>query len=365
MILSRKSWTAAAIVAGIFVATVAHAEPYFAVRQGMKCNSCHFNPAGGGMRNAFGNGWAQTALPARRIEMPATDNWTGEVNRFIALGGNLRANATYNDIPNQDAQSEFDLEELRAYLAITAVPDRLAVYIDQRLAPGGSTNLEAFARYMTKDQRWNFQAGQFYLPYGLRLEDDSAFVRQVTGISFATPDRGVQVGFESAAWSAQLAVTNGTASGPEADEGKQASLRGEFIQNIWRFGAGFNLNDTDVGDRQMQGVFAGVRTGPVAWLAEADYIEDETLGSMERTQWVGLIEANWLVTQGNNLKLTAEFFEPDNDVDEDEQTRYSLLWEYIPIQFVQLRAGARIYDGIPQNDLQNRKLYFVQVHGFF
>ena len=69
--------------------------------------------------------------------------------------------------------------------------------------------------------------------------------------------------------------------------------------------------------------------------------------------------------QGNNLKLTAEFFEPDNDVDEDEQTRYSLLWEYFPLQFVQLRAGARIYDGIPQNDLQNRKFYVIQLHGFF
>ena len=36
-----------------------------------------------------------------------------------------------------------------------------------------------------------------------------------------------------------------------------------------------------------------------------------------------------------------------------------------PGQFVQLRLGARIYDGIPQNDLQNRKLFFAQLHGFF
>jgi hypothetical protein len=41
------------------------------------------------------------------------------------------------------------------------------------------------------------------------------------------------------------------------------------------------------------------------------------------------------------------------------------VWEYTPWQFVQLRAGARIYDGIPQNDLQNRRLLFVSAHGFF
>jgi len=114
-----------------------------------------------------------------------------------------------------------------------------------------------------------------------------------------------------------------------------------------------------------QGVFAGVRTGPIAWLAEAAYLTDETLGPIERKQWVGLIEANWLMTKGQNLKLTAEVFEPDTDVDEDEQNRFSLVWEYVPFQFAQLRVGARVYDGIPQNDLQNRKIYFVQANGFF
>lgn len=345
--------------------SVAHAEPYFAVREGLKCSNCHFNAAGGGMRNAFGNGWAQGALPARRIEGTGTDTWTGVVNRFFALGGNLRANATYTDVPDNDAQSEFDVEEMRAYLAITAVPDRFAVYIDQRVAPGGSTNLEAFARYTTENQQWHVQGGQFYLPYGLRLEDDGAFIRQVTGINFATPDRGVQLGYESSALSAQLAVTNGTAGGPEPDEGKQVSLRAEHVQNAWRVGAGFNLNHTDAGDRRMQGIFAGVRTGPIAWLAEADYLMDETLGIEERKQWVGLIEANWSIARGQNLKLTAEVFEPDTDIDEDEQNRYSLLWEYFPIQFVQLRVGARVYDGIPQSDLQNRRIYFAQLHGFF
>ncbi|MBM0104676.1 hypothetical protein JM946_07955 [Steroidobacter sp. S1-65] len=351
----------------LFSASVAgvRAEPYFAVREGLKCSNCHFNAAGGGMRNAFGNGWAQTALPARRIEGIESDAWTGVVNRFFALGGNLRANATHTDVPDNDARSEFDLEEGRAYLAITPIPDRLAVYFDQRFAPGGSTNLEAFARYTTEDQRWQVQAGQFYLPYGLRLEDDGAFIRQVTGINFATPDRGVQVGYESGSLSTQLAVSNGTASGPEPDEGKQVSLRAEHVQRVWRVGAGFNLNHTDAGDRQMQGVFAGLRTGPIAWLAEADYLTDETLGPEERKQWVGLIEANWWISQGHNLKLTAEVFEPDTDVDEDEQNRYSLVYELFPFQFVQLRLGARIYDGIPQNDLQNRKLFFAQLHGFF
>jgi hypothetical protein len=343
---------------------LADAEPYFAVREGLKCAVCHVSTSGGGMRNAFGAAWGQTALPERRVEIPGVEVWTGEINRYAAIGANLRAGYAYTDIPNSAAQSEFDLEEVRAYLGLSLIPDRLMLYADQRFAPGGSTNLEAYARYTFQQQRWSVRAGQIFLPYGWRLEDDSAFVRQATGVGFATPDRGVEVGFEDAHWSAQLAITNGAAAGPETDSGKQASLRAERVHARWRLGGSFSANDSDGGDRQMQGVFAGLRTGPIAWLAEADYIRDEGATTGVRRRWAGLLEGDWAFRKGHNLKVTAEYFDPDDDIDEDEQNRLSLVWEYTPVQAVQLRAGARLYDGIPQNDLQNRRLYFLSINAF-
>ena len=114
----------------------------------------------------------------------------------------------------------------------------------------------------------------------------------------------------------------------------------------------------------MQGLFAGLRTGPIAWLAEADYIIDDSFAE-RRKIWSGLIEGNWMFRQGHNIKLTAEYFEPDDDLDEDEPNRFSAIYEYFPIQFLQLRLGARVYDGIPQNDQQNREVYFISLHGYF
>ena len=81
--------------------------------------------------------------------------------------------------------------------------------------------------------------------------------------------------------------------------------------------------------------------------------------------WLGLAEANWEARKGHNLKLTYEHFDPDDDVSEDEQNRYSVVCEYFPFQFTQFRLGVREYDGIDQNDLQNQTEYFLELHGYF
>ena len=316
------------------------------------------------MRNAFGNAFAQTQLPARRIDT-GDQMWLGEISKFFALGGNVRANASITDIPNEGSEYRYDVEEARVYLSASPVPDRVIVYVDQRLAPGDAQNMEAFARYWTSNHRWYAQAGKMYQPFGLRLEDDSAFTRQIPGINMTTPDTGVQVGWESGSWSAQFAISNGTANEPENDDGKQYTLQAVYVTPRWRLGVAGNANSADTGDRTAYGVFGGLKTGPIAWLAEADLVTDDSFAEGERTTLTGLLEANWLVRQGHNVKATAEIIEPDEDVDEDQLTRYSLLYEYTPVQFIQLRAGARIYDGNPQINQQNLEFYFIQLHGFF
>lgn len=353
------------VLTACVAAEAARAEPHFAVQQGLKCSTCHVNPTGGGMRNVFGNTWARTVLPAAPIDLGDMEPWTGELTSHVRLGANLRADTTYTDIPDTEEQSEFDVGELRLYIDLALIPERLSLYADQRIAPGGSRNLEAYTLLWFDERQWYAKAGQFYLPFGLRLEDDGAYIREVTGINFATPDQGLEFGFESLHWSAQFAVTNGTASGPEQDQGKQSSLRAAYVGAAGRLGASFNFNEADAGDRRMQGIFAGVRTGPVAWLGEADYVVDDSFADGRRRQWVGLLEADWIVRPGHNLKLVAEYFDPDDDLDEDEQNRYSLVWEWTPIQYLQLRLGTRFYDGIPHSDLQNRDVHFAQLHGFF
>lgn len=340
----------------------ARAEPYLAVMSGLKCSGCHVNPTGGGMRNAFGSVYGQTQLPANLVGAFGAPV-TGDLGKYIRFGADLRADATRVHFPGTPTISSEDITSLRAYLDLRIIPERLSVYIDERLAPGKVNNAEAYLRLWSADHRFFLKVGQMYLPFGIRLQDDSAFTREPTSINFNTPDRAVEIGYDGSQWTAQFAVSNGTAGGPEVDDGKQWSLRTEYVSTGWRAGASLNINDFDVGKRRMQNLFAGLRTGPVAWLGEVDYIVSTT-SPQKREQLAALVEANWRVKQGHNLKFTVERFDPNRDASRDLQTRLSVVWEYTPMPFVQLRTGIRNYDDVNEVPFLNQRIVFVQLHGF-
>jgi hypothetical protein len=360
----KNSLRIAATVLFVTWAAGASAEPYLAAQMGLKCAQCHANPTGGGMRNVFGNVFTQTQLAAKRLGSDE-DMWNGQVMKFLSVGGNARANWNFSEVPNAGSANDFAVEEARAYFDFGVIPNRLSVYLDQRFAPGNSTNLEANVRYWITENEFYVKAGRMYLPFGYRFEDDNTFVRSLSGINMQAPDEGFELGFEKGSWSTQLAFSNGTGGAPESDEGKQVAARTEYVQSVWRVGVSAVSNHTDAGDRIGAGLFGAYRMGPVVLLGEVDFFDDDSIGVDGRELLGSLVEADWKLKQGHNLKFSFEWLEPNNDVDEDEQTRSSVVYEWSPIQFVQLRAGVRIYDGIPQNDLQNRRQAFLQLHGFF
>jgi len=356
------AWILAATLASIISAQSAKAEPYLAVQKGMQCSNCHSHPAGGGKRTVYGNVFAQSDLAARRIGDGKV--WTGEVNKWLSIGGDLRASFVDIDTPNRSGTSDTDFRRGTVYLEATLIPNRLSFHVDQQFSPDGFENLEAYVRLNSKNAKWFVTAGDFYLPYGLRLQDDSAFVRQATGINFANTDRGVQGGYEFGFWSTIASITDGSGAGRDGS-GNQVSLISSYMQPTWRAGVSVNLNNDDAGDRTMFGFFGGLKTGPVAWLAEIDSISDDVSPGVTADAFAGLLEANWTIHDGHNLKISYDYLDPNNDISEDHQVRYSLIWEHSPLQFIQARVGYRLYDGIPQGDAQNRKEIFVELHGFF
>ncbi|MEY8214725.1 MAG: hypothetical protein RPR97_09615, partial [Colwellia sp.] len=247
----------------------------------------------------------------------------------------------------------------------------LSLYVDQQVSPGSAINRETIVMYQFEQgesiQDSYIKAGKLFIPYGLRIEDDSAFIRTATGMNFDNSDNGVEYGFNYKNTAINLYVANGTSQATNNDDSFLYGMRFEQLFSNFRIGSSIALND---GDKQVQmfNVYGGMQWRDFTFLAEIDHITLEAANNVNQqdiTQLISLAEINYQWKQGWNFKLTAEYFDSDDDVSENEQTRYSFISEYTPISNIQLRLGFRATQDIPQKPQQNYDMVFMQSHFYF
>jgi hypothetical protein len=366
-VISRPQtvWYALFALAAAGFTSLARAEPYLAVESGLQCSSCHVNPTGGGKRTPLGMLYARNQIAANTVPADGKVDkpWTGDVAKWFAVGADFRGGYDSLEVPNVlPKESEFDVTRATVYAEFRAIPNKLSFYFDEKVAPDNVDTREAYLLAKLDNAKLTIKAGQLFLPFGWRFEDDNTFVRQASGLNFNTPNKGVEIGLSQGKWSGQAAITeNAAQTGGGAD---QITLSAVRLMQKWRVGASFNSNKDPFGDRRMAGAFAGVHTGKFVWLAEVDLISDDT-PTGNHNSYATLVEGDWRFRKGHNLKVGYEFLDPNRSLAEDQQERYSVVWEYSPIQFVQSRVGIRRYNGIPNFPLTNRNEVFAQLHVYF
>ena len=351
--------------------TISVAEPYIAQRLGQKCSVCHTNMTGGGKRTAAG-----LAFGIGLTEKPLTTNFSTNINDQISLGANFRANYSYTAFSDPETvgpvqgdeledASSFEVANGVMYMEF-AVSENLIFYLDQQVAPEGGRTREALMLYKGLFGNSSYlKAGRFYLPYGLRLEDDFAFIRQSTGFNFDNSDIGVEFGFEPGPFSFSVALTNGTQGAGENNKDKQLAIVGAYVQPNYRIGASVSKNNSinGLGNTSFN-VFSGLNLYGLTFLAEIDFIE-QSQGNATTDQVASFFSVNYLLQPSLNLKFAYDYFDPNEDVDEDEESRISLVLEKFMNQYFQIRGGLRVYEGIPQNTFDNRNLLFSELHFYF
>jgi len=346
------------------VANVA-AEPYLAVKNNMKCMQCHVNPIGGGARNTFGALYGTSSLPANPSDGAAFDN--GAISESLRLGADLRFNWEQLDNDGGEDVSSFSTQSGQLYFVLQPKGSRFTFVVDEQIAPGSALNREA-AVIMQLSGNHYLKAGTLMLPYGLRLEDDSAFIRSATGISFDNNDNGVELGLEYSKATVNFAVSDGSGSSTNDDENYQFISRAEYLGSNWRVGGSVLYNDAETGARTLYNIFGGLNLAGFILLAEVDVIEDDSVQFVpgdDLSAVVGFFEINRELKKGYNLKFTAEYFDPEDDIDENERTRYSLLLESTPYSHMQIRGGVRVGDDIPQRPQGDFTQAFMQLHLYY
>jgi len=259
------------------------------------------------------------------------------------------------ETPGNPTQDAFNQQKQNIYLQIDLIPEHVTFY--QTLTGGGDAR-EIFG--LLKWDSFYVKAGEFFLPYGLRLLDDSAVTRAVTGFTYGTTDTGVEIGYEPDHWAIHVAATNGTGASLETNRSKRVTASVAYVRKGFRVGGSYSTNNDAQGvETVIYGFHGGAQLGRVGILAATDIIDDST-----DKEFVSILEFNLLLSRGNNLKFSYEYHDPSDVIAQNVRERYSLVWELFLNQFTQFRAGVRENRGIPQSNAQNQTEYFLEFHLF-
>ncbi len=342
-----------------------NAEPYLSFYTKIPCSGCHVNPSGGGMRNDFGRLFGNgqfTANPEQGFAM----NF-GEVSDFLKFGGNYRTNVERLETTNsQISSSGFEARSGQVYLQAKTGIEGLSVYLDQKFTPKESEVRELFLLKTFSNGDY-FKVGKMIPQLGLRLEDDSALIRQVTGFNFNNNDQGVEYGLLSGRALYTFALNTGSSSDANPDGKYRKILRAEYYLDNWRLGGAISRNPGVEGNTDIWSLFAGYKLQNWIFLADISRISDRSISAtgIDRDRLASLFEVNWLFQQGHNLKLTEEYYDPDSHISEDHQVRHSLIYEYTPVSHLQIRLGIRDRKTPPEFRAVELEQLFLQLHLYF
>lgn len=364
-------------------AFTASAEPHLAVREGFNCSQCHVNRTGGGKRNAFGANYSQVALPAWRPgpESLRVGVVSPNLGDYVSVGADLRV----QHVTTETVRTQFEgqwleapggntlrIPEANLYGELMVVRDHLSLYLDEKLGPEGASAREAMILLYGLPYGGYAKAGKILLPYGLRLADDEAFIRQATGFNFGNQDLGVEIGAEPGPAFLAASLSNGTLGGTDDNERKQLTATAGVKTRWGRLGASYSWNDgtnaTGLAVRQVGGGFACANVGRLTLLTEADLIVDtERPKGGERTQIFQLAlhaEADFLIVRGVALRAAFGYHDPDLKVAEDQRTRLALTLDVFPVPFLRVSVTYVVRNDIPQQVQGNADFFLVQLHGF-
>ena len=385
----RHRYTVAALIvaacAVLAAARPARAEPYFMVRSGAKCNDCHTNLTGGGKRTSFAHIHARDILHDLDLLPipPSVKGFNGQLNEWVSIGGDLRVRNTtvFQDefsksgtIPQNKAfrrhvtSNDTEVNEFLGYAQVDLLPDYVTLYSDFNL-DGGVTNREAFGLirgFLPYDTY--VKAGRLFPTFGLRVWDDTAFIRSRSGYTFTNPEEGGEIGFAPGPFFIASSITNGTSG----DKDVAATVNGygvfqdiPVVENILA-GASFARQSDK---RDVAAWYAGSNLWKFTYLMEFDLIDDRTVASEnKRDQYAAYAELDLLLFDWLNIRGTFDFVKVSHDRD---QTRYGIGIEPFINRYIQPRIQYRINNGPPQpgenpNELvDNQDELIFELHFFF
>lgn len=383
--------------------------PLYAARTGLMCQSCHFDPNGGGPRNDFGFAFAKNRHSLQPED--TTSAWhdldlTNRVgDRFpLYFGVNQRFAYLMNSATTGDSidRAGFFNMERALHVTFQPHPKLTLVYSEDAFATGPSataTATEAFGLLALKPSLY-VKIGRFRNPFGLRMDDHTVATRNsfldftpgnFGGAGFLPydprfPDMGVEVGGDRGGWFGRASFTNGRSdlfsAAPYAETGaiklgyNTSGYQGgvsfyDSEQHIRSFDS-VGSPDGWINDRQVRwGYYTLTHYGPTAFIGEIAAGTDRAPDAVtqlpaETNRLAGFAEVDYAPDRDLNFRVRYDRVQLDRSTDAtvrdfNTHSRYALEGEVVPVPFCEVRWALRYIDH-QSNELHDEKQAFVMLH---
>lgn len=398
----------ASAAALVFTPRMGVSVPLHAARTGLMCQTCHFDPNGGGPRNEFGFAYGRNR---HSLEAEADGEFkdltlTNRISDTFPLyvGVNHRLMLLANNQVKDSGVDRLGFFNMENSLHLTFQPHaRLTLVYSRDGFNERSSSKEAFGMIGLPGDMY-LKAGQFRVPFGLRMDDHTVATRNSfldfqTGERFLPydprgMDRGLELGGTRGSIFGRLALTNGGNDPFQSPNSIAHAATAKLGVNTSHYQAGFSLYDDfhrvpdilggpgTAGERRTRwGYYGLAHAGKFAFIAEAGAGTDryQTLNLVsglaeinEVNRLAFFAEANYALARECNIRVRGDYLDLANGSPEAvaklyQYRRYALEGEYVPVPFAQVRWTLRLIDPVAEKDpfdteIKNEKQAYVQLH---
>lgn len=402
---------AIAVIVSLLRAGPSTGLPLYAARQGLMCQSCHFDPNGGGPRNDFGFAFARNR---HSLEPDTSGQWKdlNLVNRVsdampVYFGVNQRFMLFSNARATQNPAERAGFFNMENALYITFQPHpRLTLVYSRDAFNDGVLAQDAFGMISGFPLDGYVKAGRFRTPFGLRMDDHTVatregFLNQSGGPAFLPydprfPDMGVEIGGDKGNFFGRASFTNGVSqvfgSQPFA---QTATAKLGYNMHAWQGGLSIYDDYEKSGPYPFRratrwGYYGLTHWRKLQFIGEVGagtdrYAKNDLFhpGTHAANLLAGFGEADWTPSKWCNLRVRWDRLELNRDATELTRTdgsntqvsvsdlnawnRYALEGEFLPVPFAELRWGLRTIVPVADRDIdglevKSERQGFLQFH---
>lgn len=335
-------------VAALLAPSRAGALPLYASREGKTCIACHYDPNGGGMRNDFGflyeknrHGLDTEAKWAKVTVDPRLNDW-------VAIGVDTRLLYVASHTKGGPVLGVSSFLPMQGQLNIAVTPhDYLTVVMSRGIKVDANAYQAREIYGLIHDLPHNLYAklGRFRLPFGLRQDDHTSYVRaDFLPYNSQADEAGIEVGSAGPTYFGQLSFTNG--SGTISGERAQtfAAKVGTGGKRISAGVSGFHQFREISGTTHDRWALYGMTTWEKLTLL-GEYgggtTEAPVFFGGTRNLWAAFAELDYRLARGVNLRGKVDYLEPAKDAAGDLYRRWLVEADFAPVPFTELKLSFR------------------------